>query len=100
MTYIVSAWGVVLAMCAWAIYLYFAWAGMENLPMQWGLTGHPTWYASRGVAVAFIPAMAILVVGLMTIGGKGPHIGAGVLLTSMLLLAVQGLWAFLAARYV
>ncbi len=100
MAYIVSAWGIVLAMCAWAIYLYFAWAGAASLPMQWGLTGHPTWYASRGVAVAFIPAMAVLVVAFMTFGGQGRHIRASVLFVSVLLLAVQGLWVVLAARHV
>jgi len=32
----------------------------DRLPMQWGLTGRPTWYAPRRIALAFAPVLAAI----------------------------------------
>jgi hypothetical protein len=37
-----------------------------RLPMQWGLTGEVNWYAPRRLALAFMPAFAIVVLGFFT----------------------------------
>jgi hypothetical protein len=37
--------------------------GEKRLPMQWWLTGEVTWSAPRVVALAFIPAIAMCVLG-------------------------------------
>jgi hypothetical protein len=88
-------------MAAWALYLFFAWHGAASLPMQWGLNGRPTWYASRGIAVAFIPCLAIIVLAAMTFAPREHHTpGSGILLTSVLMMFVQGIWVFFARRYV
>jgi hypothetical protein len=100
MGFIVAAWALVLGMSAWAIYLFFAWSGAPALPMQWGVTGKPTWFAARGPAVAAIPLLAFFTVGMLTFAVKGPAQGASAFLTSVLLLAIQALWVFLARRYV
>ena len=52
--YTFGGWVIVAAMAVRAVWLWFAWQGADALPMQWGLTGHPTWYASRGVALGLI----------------------------------------------
>ena len=36
----------------------------DRLPMQWWLTGEVTWSAPRVVALAFVPALAIIVLTL------------------------------------
>jgi hypothetical protein len=100
MSYIVAAWLLVLVMSARAIYLFFAWSGTEALPMQWGVDGKPTWFAARGPAVAFIPLLAVLVVGTMSFAVKGTVRGPSVFLTSALLLAIQAFWVFMAKRYI
>lgn len=35
------------------------------VPMQWGVTGQPTWYAPVWLGVSFSPILATLVFGLM-----------------------------------
>jgi hypothetical protein len=95
------AWALAGLMAGWAVYLFFAWHGAASLPMQWGLTGRPTWYASRGVAVAFIPCLAIAVLAAMTFAPPQHHTaGRGILVTSVLMLCVQAIWVFFARRYV
>lgn len=36
-----------------------------RLPMQWGVGGKPTWFASRSVALGLTPALACLVFAVM-----------------------------------
>ncbi len=100
MGYVMAAWALVVGMAGWAIYLFFAWSGAEALPMQWGVDGKPTWFAARGAAVAFIPALAVLVVGAMSVAVKGGVRGPSVFLTAALLLTIQALWVFMAKRYI
>jgi hypothetical protein len=49
-------------------------AGVARLPMQWGLNGRPTWTAPRGFALAFIPALSMLIFaaqyGLQLLAGR------------------------------
>lgn len=40
------------------------------LPMQWGLSGKPTWSAPRWLAVWFTPALAALVLGAVAFAGR------------------------------
>ncbi|MEQ1865375.1 MAG: hypothetical protein ABL996_12105 [Micropepsaceae bacterium] len=40
-----------------------------RLPMQWGVRGKPTWFASRGVALGFTPALACTVFAIMLTPG-------------------------------
>jgi hypothetical protein len=87
-------------MCAWAIYLNFAWAGVDALPMQWGLRGHPTWFASRSSAVAFIPLLAVFIMGMITFAKKDSAPGETALVTVSLLFSIQAVWVLLARRYV
>jgi hypothetical protein len=37
------------------------------VPMQWGLTGKPTWYAPLWFAVSFTPALAAIILALTTL---------------------------------
>ena len=39
----------------------------ERLPMQWWITGEVTWSAPRRLALAFMPALAIVLLGFVTI---------------------------------
>jgi hypothetical protein len=41
--------------------------GETHLPMQWGLTGQVNWSASRRFALAFVPIVAVVVLGFQTI---------------------------------
>jgi hypothetical protein len=38
-----------------------------RLPMQWGLTGEVNWYAPRRLALAFMPAFAIVILGFFAL---------------------------------
>ena len=38
-----------------------------RLPMQWGLTGQVNWSAPRRVALAFVPVLAIVLLGFFTV---------------------------------
>ncbi len=100
MGYVAAAWMIVLGMFLWAVYLYFHWAGVDALPMQWGLSGRPTWYAARGAAVFFLPVLAVLVLAMLSWARRGPAAPGSVMLVAGLLLGVQALWVFLARRYV
>ena len=44
-----------------------------RLPMQWGVGGKPTWFASRGVALGFTPVLAGLVFAVLI----APEVVAG-----------------------
>ena len=37
----------------------------RRLPMQWGITGKPTWFAPRTAALAFTPILTIIVTGVV-----------------------------------
>ena len=37
-----------------------------RLPMQWGLNGAVNWFAPRRVALAVLPALAVVLLGFMT----------------------------------
>jgi hypothetical protein len=100
MGYVAAAWAVVLGMFVWATYLYFHWSGAAALPMQWGLTGRPTWYAARGAAVFCIPVLAVLTLGMVTFARRGPPAPGSVMVVAGVLVGVQALWVFLARRYV
>jgi len=39
----------------------------DRLPMQWWLTGEVTWSAPRPLALAFIPALAIVVLAVFVV---------------------------------
>ncbi|QJU58881.1 hypothetical protein HL653_14875 [Sphingomonas sp. AP4-R1] len=38
-----------------------------RLPMQWGFTGQVNWSARRRVALAFVPVLAIVLLGFFTV---------------------------------
>lgn len=39
----------------------------DRLPMQWWITGEVTWSVPRRLALAFMPALAIVLLGFVTI---------------------------------
>lgn len=39
----------------------------NRLPMQWGFTGEVTWSAPRRLALAFMPMLAVVVLGFFTV---------------------------------
>jgi len=94
------AWCFVGCMFAWATYLYFRWSGTAALPMQWGITGRPTWYAARGPALFLLPVMSAMLLAFITFARRGHGSDGGLLFTSGLMLLVQALWVVLARRYV
>lgn len=56
-----AALAAILAGCSlWAAARYRA---FSRLPMQWSFSGRVTWSAPRGIALAFTPVLATLVVG-------------------------------------
>ncbi|MES2443218.1 MAG: hypothetical protein V4574_10335 [Pseudomonadota bacterium] len=56
-----------LASCGIAIWANKRLRSEARLPMQWWLTGEVTWSAPRPIAVAFVPALAILVFAGLTV---------------------------------
>ena len=96
----------ILMVCALA-YRADAWFyHEERLPMQWWITGEVTWSAPRRLALAFIPALAIVSLGFVTIMALSVASQAGqegrVLLATIgmgaTLIAVQLLHFWLIAR--
>jgi uncharacterized membrane protein len=98
--YVVLAWFFIVCMFAWATYLYFHWSAAAALPMQWGITGRPTWYAARGPALFLWPVISALLLAFVTFAKRGPVSTTGLMITSSSMLLVQALWVFLARRYV
>ena len=56
----------------------------DRLPMQWGLTGKPTWSAPRTVALAFTPILAILVTGFVFVVAGAATKAAAIVATAFL----------------
>lgn len=99
-SHVASAWGIVAGMFAWEVYLYFHWSGVDSLPMQFGFSGHPTWYATRGPALFLLPIMSAALLGFITFARRGHVSSQGLVLTAALMFFVQAFWVFLARRYV
>lgn len=57
----------VLLVCALARRADVRFRSEDRLPMQWWITGEVTWSAPRRLALAFMPALAIVVFGFVTI---------------------------------
>ncbi|MBW6527500.1 hypothetical protein KZ813_11675 [Sphingomonas sp. RHCKR7] len=57
----------VLMVCALAYRADALFYSEERLPMQWWITGEVTWSAPRRLALAFMPALAIVLLGFVTI---------------------------------
>ncbi|WP_153006288.1 hypothetical protein [Sphingomonas sanguinis] len=57
----------VLILCALAYRADALFHSEERLPMQWWITGEVTWSAPRRLALAFMPALAIVLLGFVTI---------------------------------
>ena len=53
--------------------------GLARLPMQFGLNGEPTWYASRRVALAVCPIITAAVSFLVLGGGWVVQLATGVI---------------------
>ena len=100
MGYVAAAWAIVLGMFVWAAYLYVHWAGADALPMQWGFTGKPTWYAARGPALFFFPLLSAGVLAMIVFARRGHSSPTGAIITAALLLVIQAGWVFFARRYV
>ncbi len=56
-----------LILCVLASRANTRFQGEDRLPMQWWLTGEVTWSAPRGIALAFIPALAIGVLSISSV---------------------------------
>ena len=56
-----------LASCALAIRANNRLRGEARLPMQWWLGGEVIWSAPRPIALAFVPALAVLVFAGLTV---------------------------------
>ena len=93
---LIAPWATTLGICLWAAYLFHAWRGAKKLPMQWGLTGKPTWFADKSLPLTLFPATAIFVCLVVSFG---KHAGPAFPVT-LLILAIQALWIFLARHYV
>jgi predicted membrane-bound mannosyltransferase len=50
---------------------------LERLPMQWSLSGNPTWSAPRRIALSFTPALAalVLIAAVISVALLEPHPG-------------------------
>lgn len=94
------AWTIVALMGLRALLLYFAWDDVETIPMQWGLNGQPTWFAARGVALGFMPALAVCMLTAIELAAGVRDPGPRLLETAVLLFAVQALHLYLARRHV
>lgn len=66
----------------------------ERVPMQWNLSGDPTWYASKPVGLWFTVAVMTIVGGSLLLKVRQPESGVGDWLT------VIGVGAFVAAVHV
>jgi hypothetical protein len=60
MTVIVPAVFFILVLSGLALRANIRLRGEDRLPMQWWFTGEVTWSAPRPIALAFIPALALL----------------------------------------
>ena len=56
-----------LALCGVALWADARFRTQERLPMQWWLDGEVTWSAPRRIALAFIPAISILMLAGFTV---------------------------------
>lgn len=54
--------------------------GQARLPMQWGMDGKPTWYAPRGIALAFIPVLGLIVLAIAAFRKQGVDVNSPTLL--------------------
>lgn len=78
----------------------------SRLPMQWGITGAVNWSAPRSVALAFIPILAIGVLGFQVFtalnvparAGQEPLVFPVLVGTGVTLVAVQLLHLWLIER--
>lgn len=61
-----TAWGFWLIISSRSAWLWLDVRDRPKLPMQWGVSGAPTWYAPPLVALGFIPFVAAVVLGVMT----------------------------------
>ena len=61
MPIIITAVFFILALCGLALHANMRLRNEDRLPMQWLLTGEVTWSSPRLIALALIPALAILV---------------------------------------
>ena len=78
-----------------------------RLPMQWGLNGKPTWYASKLVALSFTPILACIVFAAllapMLLGEDGtskPNLDASMRVAAGIFLIVHVIHVWLAIRHV
>ena len=56
-----------VASCGLAIWANKRLRSEAQLPMQWWLGGEVTWYAPRPIALAFVPALGVLVFAGLTV---------------------------------
>lgn len=100
MTVSAIAWTIVALMFARALLLYAAWDETETLPMQWSLNGEPAWFAARGVALGFMPVLAVLVLAAVPLVSRRADPGGQMLAIAIALFAIQALHLYLARRHV
>ena len=70
----------------------------DRLPMQWWLNGEVTWSAPRRLALAFIPALAVAVLGILVLTSLTLQPRAGQ--ESQMLPVFIGLGAFVGVQLV
>lgn len=56
----------ILVICILAYRANVRFRGEARLPMQWGLTGKVNWSAPRHLALAFMPVLAVALLGFVT----------------------------------
>jgi hypothetical protein len=67
----------VLLICALAYRADDLFRYEDRLPMQWWITGKVTWSAPRRIALAFMPALATVLLGLIPIMALNVPVRAG-----------------------
>ena len=64
----------------------------ERLPMQWGISGRPTWSAPRLAALGFTPVLTLVTLAVIYLAAGGQLPGGTVVIIAFLAAHLLHLW--------
>ncbi|NDV01983.1 DUF1648 domain-containing protein [Pseudoroseicyclus tamaricis] len=83
---------VILAMIAASFIANRRLPPADRLPMQWGVSGRPTWSAPRLAALSFMPALAVVTIAVIYVASGGALPGGAVVIVAFLAAHLLHLW--------
>lgn len=83
---------ILLALVAASLIAWLILPKADRLPMNWGLSGRPTWTAPRVMALTFTPALALVTTGVILLIAPGDVGFAAVVALAFLAAHLVHLW--------